>query len=59
MNDDAERKLAAHQSFYAALVEVEAGYRDGAEGNVDDGAQQDAHVKAWLDWCATQKQAAE
>jgi hypothetical protein len=87
MNDDAEKKLAAHQELYAAQMEVETGCmfgtefvalddvpiwaqavaeshehrlasRDGAR-SLDDGTQQDEHVKAWLDWCVTQKQAAE
>jgi hypothetical protein len=88
MNDDAEKKLAAHHALYAAQVEVESGYmfgtefvalddvliwaravaesqehwlasRYGVEGSVEHGAQQDEHVRAWLNWCATQKQAAE
>jgi len=88
MNDDAKTKLAAHQSLYAAQVEIETGYmfgtefvalddvliwaqavaesqeqwlasRSGIEGSVDHGAQEDEHVRAWLNWCATQKQAAE
>jgi hypothetical protein len=87
MNDDAEKKLAAHQALYAAL-EVESGYmfgtefvalddvliwaqavaesqeqwlasRYGVEESADHGAQQDEHAKAWLNWCAMQKQAAE
>lgn len=31
MDDDAKRKLAAHQSLYAALAEVETGHRFGTE----------------------------
>ena len=33
--------------------------RDSAQGSDDEGVQHDEHVKAWLEWCATRKQAAE